>query len=174
MTNQTNISHWLHSIQYPYGTYEKMSSIDDYTLRIWDIRKKINSMLDIWFHSVSTSKSKLNFGNMNTWDIMDIRDAIGVYGIYHCDDPRRVIAPSNVLWYQVDRPSNDSRPYIEKKNFNGKDFVVRKQGKEWIDYFGDDKIIIDRGGWVIVSLSDEGIEYLNEIADKVASVVTTE
>jgi hypothetical protein len=43
-----------------------------------------------------------------------------------------------------------------------------KEGREWLDYFGKDDGITDVGGYVVVSLSDSGIEYLNSIWERVS------
>ena len=43
-----------------------------------------------------------------------------------------------------------------------------KEGSDWLDCFGKDDGISDVGGWVVVSLSHKGIEYLNAIWEKVS------
>jgi hypothetical protein len=46
--------------------------------------------------------------------------------------------------------------------------LPNKEGNEWFDYFGKDDGITEVGGYVVVSLSDSGIEYLNGIREKVS------
>lgn len=85
-------------------------------------------------------------------NMIAIRDAISVYGIYHPAHKRRM--DSNILWHSYG-------PRLQKSN-------ARKEGKEWLDYFGVDDGTTDVGGYVVVSLSDSGIEYLNSISEKVS------
>jgi hypothetical protein len=61
---------------------------------------------------------------------------------------------SNVVWHTYD-------PFV---------LSDYKEGKEWLDYFGKDDRITDVGGYVTVSLSDKGIEYLNGIWEGVSSL----
>lgn len=82
-------------------------------------------------------------------DMIAIRDAIGVYSIYHPLHSRREGQP-NMLWYRYELSSE------------------YKEGREWMDYFGKDDGIRDVGGYVTVSLSDSGILYLNSIAEGVS------
>jgi hypothetical protein len=82
-------------------------------------------------------------------DMIAIRDAIGVYGIYHPNHSRMFQEP-NMLWHTYDLLSD------------------YKEGKEWLDYFGKDDGITDVGGYVVVSLSHSGIIYLNSIAEGVS------
>ncbi len=85
-------------------------------------------------------------------DMIAIRDAISVYGIYHPAHKRRM--DSNILWHSYG-------PRLQKSN-------ARKEGKEWLDYFGQDDGITDVGGYITVSLSDSGILYLNSIWEGVS------
>ena len=84
-------------------------------------------------------------------DMIAIRDAISVYSIYHPTHTRREGKP-NILWHTYD-------PFV---------LSDYKEGKEWLDYFGKDDGITDVGGYVVVSLSDSGIEYLNSIWERVS------
>jgi hypothetical protein len=151
METPSNISPWLHSLQlYGIGVGEES------VLRTRNTGKKINSLLDtlcgleekMWgLHHSST------FGV--TSDIRAIRDAIGVYGIYHPKHSRRRNAP-NMLWYKEVLASERTLP--------------NKEGGCWLDYFGKDDGIRDVGGWIVVSLSNEGISYLNSIWNEVSSL----
>ena len=149
-TKGTNISPWLHSLQLYYNVGEES------VLRIRNTGKKINSLLDtlcgleekMWgLHHSST------FGVTN--DIRAIRDAIGVYGIYHPNHSRRRNAP-NMIWY--------------KEQVAWERTLPNKEGGCWLDYFGKDDGIRDVGGWIVVSLSNTGISYLNSIWKEVASL----
>jgi hypothetical protein len=61
-----------------------------------------------------------------------------------------------MLWYKEQLASERTLP--------------NKEGAMWLDYFGDDKIITDIGGYVVVSLSHKGISYLNGISEGVYSL----
>jgi hypothetical protein len=86
-------------------------------------------------------------------DMLDIRNAIGVYGIYHPLHSRRQ-CPDSMLWWKEQLASERTLP--------------NKEGSKWLDYFGKDDGIRDVGGYVTVSLSDSGILYLNSIAEGVS------
>jgi hypothetical protein len=85
--------------------------------------------------------------------MISIRDAIGVYGIYHPLHSRRQ-CPDSMLWYKEQLASERTLP--------------NKEGSKWLDYFGQDDGITDVGGYVVVSLSGSGIIYLNSIAEGVS------
>ena len=148
MTNQTNISHWLHSIQQTFRTNELFTAIDDSVLRVRNTRKKINSILNTLYGLEEKLGLPIGSYKERMHDMIAIRDAIGVYGIYHPTHKRRM--DSNILWHTYDLLSD------------------YKEGKEWLDYFGQDDGITNVGGYVVVSLSDKGIEYLNGIREKVS------
>ena len=143
-TTTSNISPWLHSLQL-YG----IGVGDESVSRIRNTREKINSILNTlygleekWGLPIGSYKERISA-------MIDIRDAIGVYGIYHPTHSRREGKP-NMLWYKE----------------NG----LIPEGNEWWDYFGKDDGIREEGGWIVVSLSDKGIEYLNSIAEGVSSL----
>jgi hypothetical protein len=149
-TTNTNISPWLHSVQHTFRTNELFTAIDDYVLRIRSTRKKINSILNTlygleekWGLPIGSYKERIRA-------MIDIRDAISVYGIYHPTHSRREKEP-NMLWHTYD-------PFV---------LSDYKEGREWLDYFGKDDGITDVGGYVTVSLSESGIIYLNSIAEGV-------
>jgi hypothetical protein len=60
-----------------------------------------------------------------------------------------------------------------KEQLSSERTLPNKEGGCWLDYFGLHTRITDAGGWIVVSLSHKGIEYLNEIADRVSSLTTT-
>ncbi len=153
-TTNTNISPWLHSIQHSFRTHGLFTTIDDYVLRIETTREKINSLMDKVLMLESERAIPIGSYRERIGDMIAIRDAISVYGIYHPAHKRRL--DSNILWHSYG-------PRLQKSN-------ARKEGKEWLDYFGQDDGITDVGGYVTVSLSDSGILYLNSIWEGVSSL----
>ena len=150
MKTTSNISPWLHSIQRTSRTGELFTTIDDYVLRVRSTRKKINSILNTIYGLEEGCGVNLTQYHDRMQDMIDIRNAIGVYGIYHPNHIRR----RNVLWYKEQLASERTLP--------------NKEGSEWLDYFGVDDGITEVGGYVTVSLSDSGIIYLNSIAEGVS------
>jgi hypothetical protein len=150
-TKETNLSPWLHSIQHTFRTNELFTTIDDYVLRVRSTRKKINSILNTLYGLEERSGVNLTSYRERMHDMIAIRDAIRVYGIYHPTHSRREKEP-NMLWHTYD-------PFV---------LSDYKEGKEWLDYFGVDDGITEVGGYVTVSLSDSGILYLNSIAEGVS------
>jgi hypothetical protein len=148
-TKETHISPWLHSLQHTLRTRGLFTKQDESASRIESTREKITSLLDKihmieaeWAVPIGSYKECIS-------DMLAIRDAIGVYIIYHPAHKRREREP-NMLWYRY-----ELSPHY-------------KEGGEWLDYFGQDDGTTDVGGCVIVSLSDKGIEYLNSISEKVS------
>ena len=150
-TKETHISPWLHSLQQTYRTNELFTAIDDSVLRVRNTRKKINSILNTLYGLEERSGVNLTSYRERMHDMIAIRDAIRVYGIYHPTHSRREKEP-NMLWNTYD-------PFV---------LSGYKEGREWLDYFGVDDGITDVGGYVTVSLSDSGILYLNSIAEGVS------
>jgi hypothetical protein len=152
-TKETNISPWLHSLQHTFRTKGLFTTIDDYVLRVRNTKEKINSLLNTLYGLEEKSGVKLTQYHDRMQDMLDIRDAIGVYGIYHPNHSRRERQP-NMVWHS----------YALMKEV----IISPKEGKEWLDYFGQDDGITDVGGYVVVSLSGSGIEYLNSISKRVS------
>jgi len=154
METPTNISGWLHSIQHSFRTHGLFTTIDDYVLRIETTREKINYLL----HKIHMLELELAIPigsyHERIGDMIAIRNAIGTYGIYHPTHKRRM--DSNMVWHRYGLTLKSSG--------------LCKEGKEWLDYFGNDDGIRDVGGYVVVSLSDKGIEYLNSIWEGVSSL----
>jgi hypothetical protein len=150
-TKETNLSPWLHSLQQTYRTESLFTAIDESVSRIRNTREKINSILNTlygleekWGLPIGSYKERIRA-------MIDIRDAIGVYGIYHPTHSRRERHP-NMLWHSYDLLSD------------------YKEGRDWLDYFGKDDGITEVGGYITVSLSDSGILYLNSIREGVSSL----
>lgn len=157
-TTNTTISPWLHSVQY-YGG-DSSSIISESILRIQEsitrtraTAEKINSILNTLYGLEEGCGVSLTPYHERMQDMIDIRNAIGVYGIYHTRHSRRRHEP-NMLWYKEEPASEHSSSY--------------KEGKLWRDYFGKDDGITDIGGFVVVSLSHSGILYLNSISEGVS------
>jgi hypothetical protein len=98
METTSNISPWLHSLQQTFRTNRLFTAIDDSVLRIGTTREKINSILNTlygleekWGLPIGSYKERISA-------MIDIRDAIGVYGIYHPTHKRRI--GSNTLWHR--------------------------------------------------------------------------
>jgi hypothetical protein len=148
----------MHSLQYAHGTSSRFRSIDEYFLRTSNIRKKINSILDTLYALEESCGVNLTSYRHSMHDMIAIRDAIGVYGIYASTHPKKRLDVSNVvLWYRYEPMKTEAS-------------LSQQEGKDWLDYFGKDDIsgISDAGGWIVVSLSDKGIKYLNRIAESVS------
>jgi hypothetical protein len=152
-TTNTNISPWLHSIQHTFRTNELFTTIDDSVSRIGNTRKKINSILNTLYGLEEKLGVNLTSYRERMHDMIAIRDAIGVYGIYHDYHSRRQ-HPHSMLWW--------------KEQLSYERTLPNKEGNEWFDYFGKDDGITNVGGYVVVSLSGKGIEYLNSISEKVS------
>jgi hypothetical protein len=152
-TKETHISPWLHSIQQTFRTNELFTTIDDYVLRVRSTRKKINSILNTLYGLEEKLGLPITSYEERMSDMIAIRDAIGVYGIYHPTHSRREKEP-NMLWHTYELAPERSNRY--------------KEGRDWLDYFGKDDGITDVGGYITVSLSDSGILYLNGIAEGVS------
>jgi hypothetical protein len=157
-TKETNLSPWLHSIQQTFRTPGLFTTIesrqsDEFASRIESTREKINSVLNTFYALEERSGVNLTSYHGRIGNMIAIRDAIGVYGIYHPTHSRRERQP-NMVWHS----------YALMKEV----IISPKEGKEWLDYFGQDDGIRDVGGYVVVSLSGSGIEYLNSISEKVS------
>jgi hypothetical protein len=156
METTSNISPWLHSIQRTSRTSGLFTTIDDHVLRVRTTRKKINSILNTIYGLEEKLGVPVSSYGGRIGDMLAIRDAIGVYGIYHPTHSRREKEP-NMIWYKEGLSS-------ERK------CLPNKEGGCWFDYFGKDDGITEVGGYVTVSLSHSGILYLNSIAERVSSL----
>jgi hypothetical protein len=151
-TKETHISPWLHSFQYANGA-TNVGTIDELIRRTKGIEKRINSLLNTLYGLEEKLGVPISSYEGRIGDMLAIRDAIGVYGIYHDYHSRRQ-HPHSMLWY--------------KEQLSFERTLPNKEGGCWLDYFGKDDGITDVGGYVVVSLSDSGILYLNSIAEGVS------
>jgi hypothetical protein len=152
---KSNIFQWVNSIRFPNrnnSPNHSMAMANDYVPRIESIRKKIGILVS----AIGESKKKTNGGYLAVRigtsvfkgnEILDeLHSAIGVYNIHR--------------WEGDD---NQVPQYWTK---NGMTIF----GNEWVDYLGDQSIR-KGGGHIVVMLSDEGVNQLNEIAHKLYPLV---
>jgi hypothetical protein len=128
--------------------------IDSYKLRIESTVKKLNS-LSHSLHQIEGLPGRLPYGGwyLDRDTISTIRDTIGVY--YITTQSEREVFNSPVLWCKHPKGGLVS-------SISGNDELH----STWQDWLGD-REITQLGGRVVVSLSDEGVNQLNEIVDKV-------
>ena len=155
---KSNIWHWVSSVRIPHrknSPNHSMAMAHDYVPRCETIRKKIRiliSAIDEATKKTNGSRLTIRIGTeiFKGEDILHtLCSAIGVYNIKRWDESK-----------------------IGQWTQNGT-FII---GDEWLDYLGDQSIR-KAGGHIVVMLSDEGVNQLNEIAHKlyplVQSSVTT-
>ena len=150
--NKSNIFHWVSSVRIPNrknSPNHSMAMANDYEPRCTAIRKKIQSLIS----AIGESKKKTNGGYLAVRigteifkgeDILrEIYSAIGVYNI---------------------------RRWDEKYSAKWANLTSYLLSNEWVDYLGDQSIR-KGGGHIVVMLSDEGVNQLNEIAHKLYPLV---
>ncbi len=155
---KSNIWHWVNSIRIPHrknSPNHSMAMANDYEPRCETIRKKIGiliSAMDEWKKKTNGSRLVIRIGTkLFQGDVIlrELHSAIGVYNIRRWDENKIG------QWTQL---------------------TTHLLGTEWLDYLGDQSIR-KAGGHIVVMLSDEGVNQLNEIANKlypfVQSSVTT-
>jgi hypothetical protein len=142
------LSKRLTTIQFPFpktkndaSWLEENEVIEEYLQRTYTTRGKITKVLRPFEIGQAYNDS---VRNLLGW----LQDAIGVYNI-----PDFLNGLSN-SWSKVS--SLNSNEYF--------------QGTGWPQYLGD-PTIQNGGGRVVVVLSDEGVKWLNEIADKVKAYI---
>jgi hypothetical protein len=151
-----NISHFLTPLQIQLWSGHKFQPIETYERRVKGTLEKLDSLL----HSLDAlSGTPYGGWGLDLDTISALRDTIGIYSII--SQSERDTFNSSVLWYK-DKGHNDKENKIG--SITGKDELH----STWQDWLGDYSIT-HIGGKVIVSLSDEGVSYLNGIADKVRS-----
>jgi hypothetical protein len=118
--------------------------------------KKLDSLFDS-LHQLEELPGRLSYGGwgVDRDTISTIRDTIGVY--YITTQSEREVFNSPVLWCKHPKGGLVS-------SISGNDELH----STWQDWLGD-REITRLGGRVVVSLSDKGVSYLNEIANKVSS-----
>ena len=147
---KSNISQWVESIRIPHrenSPNHSMAMAHDYAPRCMAIRKKIQSLIS----AINESKKKTNGGYLAV--------RIGTE-IFKGDEILHTLC-SAIGVYNIRRWSEDMGHWIGQWTQHGT-FNV---GDEWVDYLGDQSIR-KGGGHIVVMLSDEGVNQLNEIAHK--------
>lgn len=151
---KSNIWHWVSSVRIPHrknSPNHSMAMAHDYVPRCETIRKKIRiliSAIDEATKKTNGSRLTIRIGTeiFKGEDILHtLCSAIGVYNIKRWDESK-----------------------IGQWTQNGT-FII---GDEWLDYLGDQSIR-KGGGYIVVMLSDEGVNQLNEIAHKLYPFVST-
>ena len=125
--------------------------IDEYRKRTYATRGKITKVLRPFEMGQAYTAEPGNFCNFLGW----IQDAIGVYDVPGKDRRKAdyILSGHSHLWSKM------------TTNVDG-----GFEGHRWHDYLGHENIT-EVGGRVVVVLSDEGVKWLNEIADKVKSYI---
>lgn len=158
--NYNALSKLLTTIQFP-NTPKKgvqwlveNEVIDEYRKRTYTTRGKITKVLRPFEIGQAYTADPNNFCNFLGW----IQDAIGVYEVP--DKDRR--EADDIL---------NGRSHLWSKMTTNVDGGF--EGNYWHDYLGNKNITTD-GGRIVVVLSDEGVKWLNEIANKVKSYIQVE
>jgi hypothetical protein len=143
-----NVSLFVTSLQIRDGAEYLFQPLDSYRTRINKTIGKIDSLMGTMLTSV----------DYDGWDLdgsvlLAIRNTIGLYKIFS-DKERKA-------WTGLTIPA-----LWEREG----DHYTLGLNNVWQPWLGD-KDIVHLGGKVVVSLSDIGIEYLNEIAHKLYPLV---
>ena len=143
-----NVSPFVTHLQIRAGSEYLFQPIDSYRTRIESTVKKLDSLIG------SLTPRAVNYEGWrgDTSIVLAIRNTIGIYKIF--SDYERM------TWTGLTIP-----PLWEREG----DHYTLGVNNVWQPWLGD-KEIIHGGGKVVVSLSDFGISYLNDIADRVASL----
>ncbi len=148
-----NISPFLANLQFIMGNN---FDSDLYRTKLDATIEKIDSLVDT-LPVKQLSESKYDQWSRDRSIAIEIRNTIGIYFITSKTYAQEssIVYGSKILWY--------------KKNGNTQPEIDPFINGVWKDWLGD-KGITELGGYVVVSLSDTGVEYLNGIADRVDSL----
>ena len=153
-TNTMNISPFLANLQTTGDNFD----YDLYRDKLDATIEKIDSLIE------TLPVKQLSESEYEQWSrarsiVIEIRNTIGIYGItsktYALESS--IVFGSKILWY---KQNGNERPEIDP--------LINGVWKDWLGNMG----ITESGGYVVVSLSDTGVEYLNGIADRVSSYTT--
>ena len=147
-----NLSPFVTPLQIRDGAEYLFQPLDSYRTRIESTVKKLDSLIG------SLTPRAVNYEGWrgDTSIVLAIRNTIGLYKIFS-DEERKA-------WTGITIPALWER---ERDHYT---LGVKNVWQPWLG----DKEIVHLGGKVVVSLSDIGIEYLNEIANRVTSLTDTE
>ncbi len=146
-----NVSLFVTSLQIRDGAEYLFQPLDSYRRRINETIGKIDSLVDI-LPATQLSESEYDQWSRDRSIAIAIRNTIGIYGVFS-DKERKAwtgltIPPLCWCWEK------------EKGSY------TLGVNNVWQDWLGD-KEIVHLGGKVVVSLSDFGVEYMNEFANRV-------
>jgi hypothetical protein len=134
--------------------YANPSDMVKYRARTDALEEKLDSLIE------RLLGLRLNITALSDYlNVSAIRAVIGVYHITSKEERDRMGDCKMVWAKEIDDAKAES--------FEG-EYI----GYYWEDWLGD-FFMFDWGGKVVVSLSDEGIEYLNGVASKISSSYTT-
>jgi hypothetical protein len=163
----SGIAKWVEPIHIPnvspvshYKGPKTALMIENYTSRIEETKRKIASLIEklehLIYHKGLDHKDWMTQLHL-IWSVLSVYDISGVKWKYKS-------ALLGTTW-----PSSSTQ-------LGGGTwsvwFTSTAKGNDWMDYFGDQSIR-ETGGTIIVMLSNEGVEYLNDIANTVSSITTT-
>jgi len=151
-----NISPFLANLQTTGDNFDS----DLYRTKLDSTIGKIDSLVDT-LPVTQLSESEYDQWSLDRSIAIEIRNTIGIYAII--SQKEREIFKETTLWYK----QVHSVYWGVMANLHGK----HELHSTWQPWLGD-KEIIHEGGKVVVSLSDEGVKWLNEIADRVSSLTT--
>jgi hypothetical protein len=156
---KSNISQWLLCTSKVPNEWETFFEYElpEYVNRLYAIDKKIKSLLENL--SVLADGEELLWAGDKLQRVHSIRKAIGVYHVPSISDWETFLKFERPLWVRY------SKEYKTGE-------TTYRSGWEWMDYFGE-RTVTDRNTCLIVSLSDEGISYLNTLDKEVTSLTTT-
>jgi len=156
---KSNISQWVLCTPKVPNEWETFFEYElpEYLNRIYAIDKKIKSLLENL--SVLADGEELLWAGDKLQRVHSIRKAVGVYGVPSVSESNTFLKFERALWVRYSKEYRTGRTT----------FV---SGWEWMDYFGE-RMVTDRNTCLIVSLSDEGISYLNTLDKEVTSRTTT-
>ena len=163
-TKTSHIAQWLLSTSKVPNEWETFFEYElpEYVNRVYDIDKKIKSLMEkivvLERLVVLADGEEMLWAGINLQYVHAIWKAIGVYAVPSVS--KVIVTPSfeRALWVRYSKEYRTGQ-------------TTYRSGWEWMDYFGE-RTVTDRDTCLIVSLSDEGIEYLNKI-DKEVSTMTS-
>jgi hypothetical protein len=150
-----NISPFLANLQF---YMDDNFDYDLYRTKLDATIEKIDSLVDT-LPATLLIESEYAHWSLDRSIAIEIRNTIGIYAII--PQKEREIFKKTTVWYK----QVHSIYWGVMANLHGKDELH----STWQDWLGDEGIT-ELGGKVVVSLSDTGVEYLNEVANRVASL----
>ena len=144
-----NVSLFVTPLQIRDGAEYLFQPLDSYHTRVEQTILKLDSLIG------SLTPRAVNYEGWrgDTSIVLAIRNTVGIYTIF--SDKERM------SWTGLTIP-----PLWGKKGDGRYSLGLNNVWQPWLG----DKEIVHLGGKVVVSLSDTGVSYLNEVADRVASL----